>query len=175
MDREKIINSIIRVDHAGEYAATYIYKGQLHRLKYNKKLSNLIKEMELNEQEHLKFFEGKINQSKVRPTVFLPLWKLLGFGLGYVTAICGEKYAMACTVAVEETIDEHYKKQIDMLEQILPEENDLKNNIVKIRNDELDHRDIGIANMAKQAKFYSTVNSIISFGCKCAIFLSKKL
>lgn len=175
MDRKKIIDSIIRVDHAGEYAATYIYKGQLKVFKHNRDLVDLIQEMELNEQEHLQFFNEKIIERRVRPTIFLPLWKAMSYGLGGLTAILGKKYAMACTVAVEETIGRHYQEQIDTLEKLIPEEHKLKEDLMKIRDDELNHRDTGILHEAKQAKFYNAAHKIISLGCRIAIFLSKKI
>ena len=46
-----------------------------------------------------------------------------GFALGAATALMGPRAAMACTVAVEEAIDEHYQGQLDALG---PEEAPLK-------------------------------------------------
>lgn len=44
-----------------------------------------------------------------------PLWNVAGFVLGAGTALMGEKAAMACTVAVETVIVEHYNDQLRQL------------------------------------------------------------
>lgn len=41
-----------------------------------------------------------------------PIWNVAGFVLGAGTALMGEKAAMACTVAVETVIVEHYNDQL---------------------------------------------------------------
>lgn len=38
---------------------------------------------------------------------FCPACNFLGFALGKISGLLGDKYAMACTAAVEEVIDDH--------------------------------------------------------------------
>ena len=78
------------------------------------------------EKIHLATFEQLLTMYRVRPTVFLPLWDILGYSLGYATATMGKESAMACTVAVEESITEHYNDQIRELLIRDPEERDLE-------------------------------------------------
>ena len=138
----KKIEQFIRVDHAGERGAVKIYEGQLLALKTICKNSNLektIEEMKIHEIKHKNYFEEEIKKRKIKPTKLLPLWDLLGVGLGFGSTILGKEAAMLCTASVEEVIDEHYKSQI---EQLGSDEKDLKNKIIEFREDELHHKDI---------------------------------
>ena len=108
------IDSILRVDHAGETAAAKIYDGQLVVLKKTP-VGPTIQHMKDQEQEHLDTFNKLLYENDTRPTALLPLWNVMGFGLGVASAVMGEKAAMACTIAVEEVIGEHYAKQAETL------------------------------------------------------------
>ena len=139
---KKKLEEFIRVDHAGERGAIKIYEGQLLALNTivrNEELKKKIGEMKKHEEEHSNFFEDEIEKRNIKPTKFLPLWDLLGLGLGFGSTILGKKAAMLCTASVEEVIDEHYKNQIDQIEV---DEKNLKEKIIKFRQDELDHKDI---------------------------------
>ncbi len=162
---------MIRVDHAGEYGAARIYAGQLAVLGRGEK-GGLLRHMEAQEQEHLRTFKDMIANRRVRPTVLLPLWHVAGFALGAVTAALGEKAAMACTVAVEETIDAHYSGQIDSID---PAESGLRGTLEKFRAEELEHRDIGLANGAEEAPGYRLLSRIIKTGCRTAIAISERI
>src|SRR5580658_6835915 len=112
------IQAMIRVDHAGEYGAVRIYEGQLAVLKRRKGAATsveTIQHMADQERQHLKTFDRLVNERRVRPTALEPVWRIAGFALGAATAALGEKAAFACTVAVEEAIDEHYAQQIEAL------------------------------------------------------------
>ena len=113
------VEEFIRVDHAGERGAIKIYEGQLLALNTfvkNYELKKIIKEMKEHEKEHCDYFENEIKKRKIKPTKFLPLWDILGVGLGFGSTILGKKAAMLCTASVEEVIDEHYSDQIKQLE-----------------------------------------------------------
>jgi ubiquinone biosynthesis monooxygenase Coq7 len=110
----------------------------------------------------------------VRPTALLPFWNIAGFALGAVTAAMGARAAMACTVAVEETIDEHYAAQEAALETD-EDEAPLRATIAKFRAEELEHRDIGLANEAEKAIGYRLLSRVIKTGCKAAIALSERV
>ena len=114
----KKLEEFIRVDHAGERGAIKIYEGQLLALSTvvkNRDLKEMIKDMKEHEQEHCNFFEDEIRKRNIKPTKLLPLWDLLGLGLGFGSTILGKKAAMLCTASVEEVIDGHYKNQIDQI------------------------------------------------------------
>tara|TARA_B100000575_G_C23053770_1_gene606606 strand:+ start:500 stop:1087 length:588 start_codon:yes stop_codon:yes gene_type:complete len=168
----KILEEIIRVDHAGEYGATRIYDGQIAVFGKNTKIGKTIKHMADQEQEHIDKFNELILEHRIRPTALLPLWNVAGFALGASTALLGEKAAMACTVAVEKVIGEHYQEQLDLLKD---DHKDLKKTISKFRDDELEHHDIGIDHDAESAPGYRIMSKVIEFGCKTAIAISKKV
>ena len=165
----------IRVDHAGERGAVKIYEGQLLALNTfikNDNLKKTIEEMKIHEKEHCDFFEKEIKKRKIKPTKFLPLWDLLGVGLGFGSTLLGKKAAMLCTASVEEVIDEHYQNQID---QLGPDEKELKKKIVKFREDELHHKDIAYQKGATKKGVYLIMDRIIKTGSKIAINISEKV
>jgi len=169
------IEEFIRVDHAGERGAVKIYEGQLlalNTLVKDDNLKKVIEEMKVHEKEHCEFFENEIKKRKIKPTKFLPLWDLLGVGLGFGSTILGKKAAMLCTASVEEVIDEHYQNQIN---QLGSEERNLKKKIIKFRQDELHHKDIAYEKGATKKGFYSIMDKIIKTGSKLAINISEKI
>ena len=172
---KKKIEEFIRVDHAGERGAIKIYEGQLLALNTvckDEKLKETIKTMKLHEKEHLDFFEQEIKKRNINPTKFLPLWDLLGIGLGFGSTLLGKKAAMLCTASVEEVIDEHYQNQID---QINNDEKKLKEKIIKFREDELNHKDIAYEEGATKKGIYSILDKVIKVGSKVAISISEKV
>ena len=169
------VDEFIRVDHAGERGAVKIYEGQLLALNTVVKdndLEKLIREMKSHEKEHCDFFEKEIKKRNIKPTKFLPLWDLLGVGLGFGSTLLGKKAAMLCTASVEEVIDKHYQNQIDQLDS---REKELKKNLIKFREDELQHKDIAYEKGATKKGFYSIMDKIIKTGSKIAINISEKI
>ena len=169
------VEEFIRVDHAGERGAVKIYEGQLlalNTLVKNESLKKTIEEMKVHEMEHCQFFENEIRKRNIKPTKFLPLWDLLGVGLGFGSTLLGKRAAMLCTASVEEVIDKHYQDQIDQLQS---DENALKSKIIKFREDELHHKDIAYEHGAHKRGFYSILDKIIKTGSKVAINISEKI
>ena len=169
------VEEFIRVDHAGERGAIKIYEGQLlalNTLIKNEELKKKIEEMKEHEKEHCDYFEKEIKKRNIKPTKFLPLWDLLGVGLGFGSTLIGKKAAMLCTASVEEVIDQHYQNQINQLKN---DEKELKNKIIKFRDDELHHKDIAYAEGATKQGFYSVMDKIIKTGSKIAINISEKI
>ena len=172
---KKKLEEFIRVDHAGERGAIKIYEGQLLALNTICKddgLRKTIEEMREHEREHCDYFEREIKKRDIKPTKFLPLWDLLGVGLGFGTTLLGKKAAMLCTASVEEVIDEHYQSQIN---QIKDDEKELKEKIIKFREDELHHKDIAYEKGASKEGVYSILDKIIKTGSKIAINISEKI
>ena len=128
--------------------------------------------MKIHEKEHCDFFENEIKKRNISPTKFLPLWDLLGLGLGFGSTLLGKRAAMLCTASVEEVIDKHYLNQIN---QLGPNEKDLKKKIIKFREDELHHKDIAYEEGATKKGFYSILDKIIKTGSKIAINISEKI
>ncbi len=165
------VERMIRVDHAGEYGARRIYQGQLAVLGRGPK-GDILRHMQAQEQVHLDTFSELIGRRRVRPTALLPFWHVAGFALGAVTAAMGTRAAMACTVAVEEAIDEHYRAQSGTLGD---DEAELRDTIEKFRAEELEHRDIGLEHEAELAPGYRAMSAAIKFGCKVAIAISERV
>jgi len=168
------IEAMIRVDHAGEYGAVRIYEGQLAVFSArpgSARAAATIKKMSDQEQRHLMRFDALINERRVRPTALEPVWRLAGFTLGAVTALMGEKSAMACTAAVEEVIDEHYASQLERLAN----DKDLQKTIEDFRKDEAAHRNEALSHGAAEAPGFKIMSEAIKAGCRLAIKLSERL
>ncbi|XP_017757590.1 PREDICTED: 5-demethoxyubiquinone hydroxylase, mitochondrial isoform X2 [Eufriesea mexicana] len=138
----KLLDSVIRVDHAGELGADRIYAGQMAILG-NTSVGPTIQHMWEQEKRHRAKFEELIRKYRVRPTVLTPVWNVAGFVLGAGTALMGEKAAMACTVAVETVITDHYNDQLRALmesDEKIHEE--ILETIKQFRDEEQEHHDI---------------------------------
>ena len=171
--RREMLARMIRVDHAGEYGAVRIYRGQLSVLGGSAS-APLIEHMAEQERRHLDTFNKLIPQHRVRPTALLPLWHMAGFALGAGTALLGEKAAMACTVAVEEVIDEHYAGQIAILDAD-GDENGLRATIEEFRLEEVEHKDAALKHGALDAPGYEVLTGLIKTGSRLAIWLSTRI
>jgi ubiquinone biosynthesis monooxygenase Coq7 len=171
LTRDELVARIIRVDHAGEFGAKRIYEGQLAVLR-GKPEARVIEHMYAQELEHLRTFEKLMVERRVRPSALHPVWNAAGFALGAATALLGPKAAMACTVAVEEVIDEHYRAQSDKLGV---DEAPLKAKIDRFRGEELEHRDSGLEHGAKQAPAYPLLTGAIKAGSRLAIWLAERI
>ena len=167
------LGEFLRVNHAGERAAQTIYKGQLAVLKGHEHEAEIQHMME-QEVEHLETFDKLLNDYQVRPSALDPLWGMAGFALGAVTAAMGPKAAMACTIAVEEVIGEHYHKQVEAL-HAADQEPDLKETLARFRDEELEHRDIARDHKGEEAAGYQILRAVIQTGCKAAIKVAEKI
>ena len=166
---------ILRVDHAGELGAVWIYRGQravLEAGRGREATAETLAGMEAHEQVHLDRFDALLNQRRVRPTAMAPIWRLAGFALGAGTALMGEKAAHACTEAVETVIEDHYAGQIEELQSREPE---LAAELSRFRDDELAHRDQAITDGARDAPGYALLSRVIQAGCRAAIRISEKV
>jgi 3-demethoxyubiquinol 3-hydroxylase len=171
LPREALIRRMIRVDHAGEYGARRIYEGQLAVLG-RRQDAEPIRHMAAQEKRHLEAFDKLVGERRVRPTALHPLWHVAGYALGAATALLGREAAMACTVAVEEVIDEHYRKQAAALGGADPE---LSGMIEAFRAEEIEHRDIGLAEGAERAPAYDLLKGAIKAGSRLAIWLAERV
>ncbi len=164
------IDGMIRVDHAGEYGAVRIYDGQLAVVGRGRARDE-IRRMAEQENRHLAAFDELVRGRGVRPTALMPLWHVAGYALGAATALLGERAAMACTVAVEEVIDEHYCSQAERLGDADPV---LRETIAAFRADELRHREVAIEHGAREALGYELISAVVKTGSRLAIWLSTR-
>ena len=168
-DRNKI-SRYLRVDHAGELGARRIYEGQLAVLG-DHPLAEEIRHMKDQELEHLNTFETLLNEYEVRPSLLTPLWNGAGFALGAITAAMGAKAAMACTIAVEEVIGGHYDRQAKSLDNDDP----LVKTLIRLRDEELEHKDIAEDHGGTEAIGYPVMRQVIQAGCRLAIKVAERV
>lgn len=168
-----LIDRIVRVDHAGEYGAKRIYEGQLAVMRRRKSPAvATVEHMAEQEKQHLDYFANAIAERRARPTLLTPLWHVGAFAMGAATALLGDKAAMACTIAVEETIDGHYAAQVAQLGESEPE---LKAKIEQFRAEELEHRDTGVEHHGREAPAYPLLSAVVRASTKTAIWLSERV
>ena len=166
---------MLRVDHAGEFAAVHIYRAQravLEGRRGKETIASDLTEMEGHEAVHLARFEALLNQHRVRPTAMIPVWKLAATALGAGTALIGEKAAHACTEAVESVIERHYADQIEEIRERDPE---LAAELTKFREEELAHHDHAVAHGSREAPAYRLLSGVIKLGCRAAIKISERV
>jgi len=167
---------MLRVDHAGEYGAVAIYRGQLAvfgRRRGHERITSQLAEMAEQEQAHLDAFDSLLASGRVRPTALSPVWNAAGFALGAATALLGEKAAHACTEAVETVIEEHYGDQVAELEAA--GETDLAARLARFRDEEIAHKELATAEGASEAPGYPILAALIRTGCRFAIRISEKV
>jgi len=169
------VAEMLRVDHAGEYGAVAIYRGQqavFGRSSATAPMAAQLAEMEAEEQKHLEAFDRLLVEREVRPTAMTPVWNVAGYGLGVVTALMGEKAAHACTEAVETVIEQHYDQQAQEIDAVEP---DLAATFREFREDELHHRDTAVQGGAKEAPGYPVLSRLIRAGCHAAIRITERI
>jgi ubiquinone biosynthesis monooxygenase Coq7 len=185
---KKKIEEIIRVNHAGEYGAVRIYHGQLKAFAKKNSFEILpeIEHMKQQEVRHLKFFNKQLVEKDVLLTAFLPIWHVMGYGLGYFSAKLGDDFAMTCTESIEEVINEHYLSQLKFLEQNSTQNHtedyqNLAEKIEEFRLEELEHKDhainynLNLHQSTKRKKLNKIFGKAVKVGCKIAIAISKKI
>lgn len=163
---------MLRVNQAGEFGAIRIYAGQQVVLG-GSSIKHELSHMQEQEAAHKKLFDDLLVNHRVRPTVLSPLWHVGGYALGLFSALLGKKGAMACTVAVEEVIDDHYEKQLERLPNI-PKYKHLRDTIAKCQAEEQEHRNIGLDYRAEELRGYKVFTKVIKGISKTAIWLSKR-
>ncbi|KAK1147364.1 ubiquinone biosynthesis monooxygenase Coq7 [Aspergillus melleus] len=185
--QREFMNSALRVNQAGELAATLIYTAQTPQVvRSHPHLRPLMKHMYDQEAGHLSTFNNLIAKHRVRPTAMYPLWEKAATFLGWSTGVMGREAAMACTEAVETEIGSHYNEQVREIlswqeeaekrgEELDDELKDMLATFRRIRDEELEHLDHAVENDAKEAQPYDPLVNVIRLGCRAAIKISEKV
>ena len=127
------------------------------------------------EKKHLQFFEEALTRYRSRPTLLQPVWSGMGFLLGLSSALGGKEAAMACTVAVETEIGEHYNNQLRQIIGDYPEERELRSVVKQFRDDELGHLSTGLQWDAEKAPAYHFLSTIVRGITRTAVYLAERI
>lgn len=177
--RHSVIDRMLRVDHAGELGADRIYHGQSFVLNKDPKCAPIIQNMWNQEKEHLEEMEYMNLKYRTRKSLLEPFWSVGGFVLGSVTAAMGTKSAMACTVAVEHVITQHYNDQIrDILtEGDIKESQYMLDKFSKFRDDEQHHHDTAREHNQDDTREEPSPNlsRTIDLVCRTSIKIAEKI
>lgn len=185
--QREYLDSALRVNQAGELAATLIYAAQKPAVvRSHPHLRPLMKHMYNQEAAHFATFNQLIAKHQIPPTAMYPIWEVAATFLGWSTAMMGREAAMACTEAVETEIGSHYNEQVSTIigwvkeaeqrgEEVDDELKDLLVLLRKTRDEELEHLDHAVENDSKEAKPYDPLVNIIRYGCRAAIKISERV
>lgn len=181
--KSKALHALYRVDHAGEFGAVQIYQGQIDALasqskSYPPEVKASLETMLAQEQIHLDWFKEELIKNQVRPSLFMPLWEKLGYGLGVMTARLGEEAMMACTVAVETEIQQHYQSQIEALAPYIDQNPHLKAlqaKLIAFRQEEIEHHDLALEKGGGHTPAIMLLRNFIQLGARVAIKFAAKV
>lgn len=185
--QREFLDSALRVNQAGELAATLIYDAQKPPVvRSHPHLRPLMKHMYDQEAGHFSTFNKYIAKHQVRPTAMYPVWEVAASVLGWSTAVMGREAAMACTEAVETEIGSHYNEQVREIlswaaeaerrgEELDDELKEMVATFRRIRDEELEHLDHAVENDSKEAKPYDPLINVIRAGCRAAINVSERV
>ncbi|MCJ1454908.1 hypothetical protein MMC28_005261 [Mycoblastus sanguinarius] len=185
--QQQFLDSALRVNQAGELAATLIYNAQTPPItRAHPHLRPLMHHMYSQEAGHFDTFNHLLARHRIRPTAMYPVWQAAASVLGWGTGLMGKEASMACTEAVETEIGGHYNWQVRVLlgwvkemeekgEEIGEEVRELVSTLKRIRDEELEHLDEAVGEGAKEAKPYEFLNRVIRSGCKGAIWISERV
>ncbi|RJE19520.1 ubiquinone biosynthesis protein Coq7 [Aspergillus sclerotialis] len=185
--QREYLDSALRVNQAGELAATRIYTAQRPPVvRSHPHLRPLMNHMYDQEAGHFSTFNKLIAKHQVRPTAMYPVWQAASSFLGWSTGVMGREAAMACTEAVETEIGSHYNEQVREIlsweaeaerrgEELDDELKEMLATFRRIRDEELEHLDHAVENDSKEAKPYDPLVNVIRLGCRAAIKISERV
>ncbi|KAL8927049.1 MAG: hypothetical protein Q9208_002595 [Pyrenodesmia sp. 3 TL-2023] len=186
-EQRDFLDSALRVNQAGELAATLIYTAQTPPLlRTHPHLRSLMQHMHSQEATHFALFSRLLSRHRIRPTAMYPIWTIAASALGWGTAMLGREAAMACTEAVETEIGGHYNGQVRVLvkwmremeergEEVGEEVRELVGVLKRVRDEELEHLDHAVGEDAREAKGWPVLNAVIRGGCRGAIWVSERV
>ena len=133
----KLLESFLRSDHAGEVGAVYIYKGILSVAKDPDLVEFSTRHLE-TEKEHLRKIEEILPSSKRSKLV--GIWKIAGYLLGFLPSLFGPRIVFATIEAVESFVEDHYEEQLKYLRAQDNPDHVLINLLQSCQDDEIEHK-----------------------------------
>ena len=169
---EKMI-SWLRSDHAGETGAVWIYKGA-NLAFWSKSIQKMALEHLPTEQNHLIVMEHLLPTTK--QSKLISVWKVMGFGLGFFSALFG--YSAFCITinAVETFVESHYMEQINKLKKMGSNQN-LLNILKKCCEEEVHHQQDARSRIKDSSAgvFKKLWTNIIQTGSEFAVKVSSRV
>lgn len=165
--------TILKVNHAGEYGAMQIYTAQIAVARlFGWRCTGALAHMKAHEQEHFAIFDDLAKARESRTCHALWLWALGGYVLGITTALFGERGIWSCTIAVERNVFSHLEQQLDWAERHDPA---LHAAVRAIITDEAAHRDEAAAKRGAPRLVDRAIETLVGAATNFAIWLSHRL
>ena len=132
---------LMRINHTGEVCAQGLYQGQA----LTAKLPETRRSMERSAQEendHLAWCEGRIEELGNRTSLLNPLWYAGSFAIGAAAGLAGDKWSLGFVVETERQVEDHLDEHLAEV----PAE-DLKTRAIleRMKADEIHHADLAQA------------------------------
>ena len=167
-----VSNRIIKVDHAGEFGAINIYRGQiLIGRVFSRGYVSTLADFLQHERRHLATFGDLLKTRGIARCKSYWLCGIGGFTLGVLTALLGERGVMTCTAAVEDVVLRHLRSQIQVLRDVGDQEGLAA--VMSIIADETEHHDSGMAGSG--GLLYKPIHLAVSAATGFVIWLGMKL
>ncbi|VDK37900.1 unnamed protein product [Taenia asiatica] len=171
----KLLDKLLRVDHAKGLAAKYMYKGQLAVLS-NGHASSAIERNLTRENSSISKFEELIPLHRARPSLLMPLWKTAGFAFGIATAFFGEEAALTCKSAVEVAIGEYYNHQIrELLADDPVSHAELLEILKEFRDRDLEQHNLLLENDSDLPPFHRQLSRFVKLATLASIKVTEKI
>lgn len=98
--------ALMRINHAGEIAAQALYNGQAVLARSEATRAQLL-EASREEQDHLAWCRGRLDELGARPSLLTPLWYAGAFGIGLAAGAAGDRYSLGFIAETERQVEAH--------------------------------------------------------------------
>ena len=171
-DAKRIVQRILRVNHAGEQGAIAIYGTQISRAKSRyPDLLPWLEETLGHEKKHRETFLALMSTRAVTPCPVAGIWSVGGAVLGFVTASLGRSGVIVCTAAVERTVHKHLVEQIAYLQG---RDDALADGIRQVQVEEDAHLAFAEANHDPRAPFARFLSVLVGIVTEILIWLATR-
>ena len=107
--------ALMRVNHCGEVCAQALYQGQAAAT-HNPQLKEALVGAAHEEEDHLAWCEGRIEELGGRTSVLNPVWYAGSFLLGFAAGKLGDGWNLAFLEETEKQVERHLQGHLDRLD-----------------------------------------------------------
>ena len=172
LNKERLIQRLLRVDHSGEHGAVAIYSAQLaYARRFYPDLTPWLEETLDHERRHRRLFRDSMPSRQAKPCRLMFVWSWGGAMLGALTALFGRTGVYVCTASVERTVHRHLVEQISFLDEAdVP----LARIVRDILVEEGEHLRYAEENHNSTTLVARGLGAVVSAATECLIFLSTR-
>lgn len=168
----RLVQRVLRVNHAGEQGAISIYGAQISRARHSyPDLLQWLEETLEHEKRHRSTFLELMSTRDTVPCPVVSVWSIGGACLGAVTGLFGRSGVLVCTAAVERTVHKHLIHQIAYLSG---RDDELADCIRRIQLEENTHLAFAEAHHDPRALFARWLSSVVAIVTEILIWIATR-